>query len=68
MMIWNALGRLVRPVAAGMCEGLLPMGATHGVAVTGIAGPSGGTAGRPVGTVCFGVLYGGGDADDDGVF
>ena len=48
-------GAVSEAVAAGMCEGLLPMGATHGVAVTGIAGPSGGTAGRPVGTVCFGV-------------
>lgn len=35
-------------------------GADYGLAVTGIAGPSGGTPEKPVGTVCFGLAWEGG--------
>lgn len=36
-------------------------GVSLGIAVSGIAGPEGGSAGKPVGTVWIGVSYGGGD-------
>ncbi len=38
-------------------------GADYGLAVTGIAGPSGGTPEKPVGTVCFGLAWAGGVKD-----
>jgi nicotinamide-nucleotide amidase len=45
-------GAVSAPVAAAMAEGCLRVsGANHALAVTGIAGPNGGTPEKPVGTV-----------------
>lgn len=49
-------GAVSEPVVAAMAERVRQrLDATFGVAVSGIAGPDGGTADKPVGTVCFAV-------------
>lgn len=50
----EAHGAVSEPVAIAMAEGALANSQSQlSVAITGIAGPSGGSAEKPVGTVCF---------------
>jgi len=49
-------GAVSEPTAKAMAAGVVKLsGATWGVAITGLAGPAGGTPERPVGTVCLAV-------------
>jgi nicotinamide-nucleotide amidase len=53
-------GVVSEQVAAEMCTGVAEAACSEvGVGVTGIAGPTGGTDKKPVGTVCFGFCING---------
>ena len=56
----SAFGVVSEEVAGEMARGVcLASGADVGVGVSGIAGPGGATANKPVGMVCFGFCIGG---------
>ncbi len=58
--IINKFGVVSEEVAAQMCAGVAKFaGSQVGVGITGVAGPGGGTAKKPVGMVCFGFYING---------
>jgi nicotinamide-nucleotide amidase len=52
----RSMGAVSLPVARKMAEGArVALDATWTVAITGVAGPGGGSPAKPVGTVCFAI-------------
>jgi nicotinamide-nucleotide amidase len=51
-------GAVSQEVAVTLADGARDVfGSSLGIGITGIAGPGGGTEGKPVGTVCFSVSH-----------
>ncbi len=60
--LFPEFGAVSEPVARAMADGALARsGADIALSVTGIAGPTGATPGKPVGMVCFGLAQKGAD-------
>jgi len=56
----DEFGAVSLEVASEMVEGVNKKSKTSiSIAITGIAGPGGATSGKPVGTVCFGLIVNG---------
>ena len=57
--VLDSYGAVSEQTALAMAQGVLGLlGADVAAAVTGIAGPGGGTPTKPVGTVCFAIAGG----------
>jgi nicotinamide-nucleotide amidase len=62
-------GAVSREVAVALADGAIArFDSELGIGITGIAGPGGGTPGKPVGTVCLSVTAAGGARIDRDVF